>query len=134
MSRIHGDDTELTAEDAAIIKGMIRRGDKVQDIAAFFGVNSRAVSNIRSGQKFAKVPAHPSVGLPPPGPYIVDESFVRFYKAMTRVNELWEQGQMKAAKSLFEQALKTPVRVPEQSSMEDMLDELVRDDLGRSTL
>ena len=134
MSKIHGDDRELTEDDAAVAKGMIERGDKNQDIAAFFGVNQRAISNIRSGQKFTDVKPHPAVGLPPPGPYIVDESFVRFYKAMTRVNELWEHGQMKAAKSLFEQAMRTPLRLPEQSSMEDMLDELVRDELGRSIL
>lgn len=134
MSKVHGDSDELTADDAAVVKGMIARGDRNQDIAAFFGVNQRAVSYIRSGKNFASIKPHPPVGLPPPGPYIVDESFVRFYKAITRVNELWNAGQMRAAKSLLERAMKTPLRLPEQSEMEDMLDEISRDDLGRLTL
>ncbi len=58
----------LTARDAAIIKGMLKRGDKQHDIAAYFGVNSGRISEINTGAKFTAVKALPSEHLPPPGP------------------------------------------------------------------
>ena len=39
----------LTAQDAALIRGMIDRGDRHHDIAAFFGVNQGRISG-RSGR------------------------------------------------------------------------------------
>jgi hypothetical protein len=59
----------LTEHDAALIKGMLARGDKQQDIAAWFGVNSGRVAETRKGQRFALVPPAPPHLLPPPGPY-----------------------------------------------------------------
>ena len=40
---------ELTAEDAALIRGMIHRGDPHHDIAAFFGVNPGRIADIKFG-------------------------------------------------------------------------------------
>ena len=131
MSKIFGDEEELTDEDAAIVKGMLDRGDHNHHVASFFGVNQRAISDIRTGKKFRLVQAHALGGLPPPGPYLVDQNFVKFYKAVARVNELWDAGDMKKAKSLFERALRSPLKLPSQNSMEATLDELLRDDLGR---
>lgn len=45
----------MTAEDAAIAKAMIQRGDKQHDIAAFFGVNSGRIAEIAKGKKFTEV-------------------------------------------------------------------------------
>ena len=52
MSKLFGDAEELTDIDAMIVKGMIERGDKNETIAAYFGVNQRAISHIRSKKKF----------------------------------------------------------------------------------
>jgi hypothetical protein len=62
----------MTNEDAAIIKGMLRRGDKQQWIAAWFGgeINSGRVAEISTGAKFAEINAAAEEDLPPPGPYI----------------------------------------------------------------
>jgi len=58
----------LTEEDAAIVKGMLARGDRQHDIAAWFGVNGGRIGEISSGNKFEHV--HPQTDdLPPPGPY-----------------------------------------------------------------
>ncbi len=59
----------LTDEDAATIKGMLERGDRQHDIAAWFGVNGGRIAEISSGAKFNKVHSAATDGLPPPGPY-----------------------------------------------------------------
>lgn len=59
----------LTEADAEIVKGMLRRGDRQQDIAAWFGVNQARVSHIETGQTFLNAPVASNDRLPPPGPY-----------------------------------------------------------------
>lgn len=61
---------KLDATDAAIIKGMLARGDRQHDIAAWFGVNGGRIAEIATGAKFAAVPAACSADLPPAGPYL----------------------------------------------------------------
>lgn len=60
-----------SAAQAAIIKGMLRRGDRQQYIVAWFGgvFNPGRVSAIKTGRKFADVVPAPETELPPPGPY-----------------------------------------------------------------
>jgi hypothetical protein len=45
----------LSANDASIIKGMLARGDKQHDIAAFYGENGGRIAEISGGKKFADV-------------------------------------------------------------------------------
>ena len=59
----------LTERDAAIVKGMLARGDRQHDIAAWFGVNGGRIAEIATRQKFASVAAVERSNLPPPGPY-----------------------------------------------------------------
>lgn len=60
----------LDETDAAVVKGMLARGDRQHDIAAWFGVNGGRIGEISTGVKFTKVkPAEQDV-LPPPGPYL----------------------------------------------------------------
>lgn len=61
----------LYETDAAIAKGMLARGDKQHDIAAYFGVNGGRIAEIASGDRFAEVRAADPADLPPPGPYHV---------------------------------------------------------------
>jgi hypothetical protein len=60
----------LNEEDAAIIKGMLARGDRQHDIAAWFGVNGGRIAEIASAQRFGHVEAASANNLPPPGPYL----------------------------------------------------------------
>lgn len=46
---------KLTEEHAALVKGMLARGDKQHDIAAFFGVNGGRIAEIKTGTKFADI-------------------------------------------------------------------------------
>lgn len=59
----------LSQSDAAIVKGMLNRGDRQHDIAAWFGVNGGRVAEIATGYRFARVISATRDQLPPPGPY-----------------------------------------------------------------
>lgn len=61
----------LTAADAALIRGMIERGDRHHDIAAFFGVNQGRIAEIKDGSRFPGILASAAKDLPPKGPYLV---------------------------------------------------------------
>lgn len=60
----------LDEDDAAIVKGMLARGDRQHDIAAWFGVNGGRVGEISTGAKFGDVKPAEVADLPPPGPYL----------------------------------------------------------------
>lgn len=69
MGRAKNSGVQLTENDAAEVKGMIARGDRQHDIAAWFGVNGGRIGEISTGKTFSYTqPADPSK-LPPPGPY-----------------------------------------------------------------
>jgi hypothetical protein len=57
----------LTRSDAAIIMGMLARGDKNQDVAAWFGENPARVVEVEKGETFGIVPAAAANELPPKG-------------------------------------------------------------------
>jgi hypothetical protein len=69
MARAEPSGITLTAADAAIIKGMLARGDRQHDIAAWFGVNPGRIAEIATGIKFANVLGVSMADLPPAGPY-----------------------------------------------------------------
>lgn len=57
----------LSRTDAAIVMGMLARGDKNQDIAAWFGENPARIVEIEKGETFGIVAAAPAHDLPPKG-------------------------------------------------------------------
>jgi len=70
MNKALSSGVRLTEEDAAIVKGMLLRGDRQHDIAAWFGVNGGRVGEISTGAKFPEVRPADYDELPPPGPYL----------------------------------------------------------------
>ncbi|HBS39802.1 MAG TPA: hypothetical protein DEA75_15595 [Rhodobacteraceae bacterium] len=58
----------LTEYDAALVKGMLARGDRQHDIAAWFGLNGGRIAEVATGVTFAWVHQE-TVDLPPSGPY-----------------------------------------------------------------
>ena len=60
----------LNEKYAAIVKGMLARGDRQHDIACWFGVNSGRISEISTGAKFNEVEKADQTILPPSGPYM----------------------------------------------------------------
>lgn len=74
----------LTEDDAAIVKGMLARGDRQHDIAAWFGVNGGRIAEIATGDKFKHVPAQ-TTDLPPPGPYLTGRQSQRAQQLLEEV-------------------------------------------------
>ncbi|MFA6295730.1 MAG: hypothetical protein WC666_04965 [Candidatus Paceibacterota bacterium] len=67
--RVERSSYQVSASNAAIIKAMLVRGDVNQDIAAWFGINSGRVSEIKSGILYPEILAASPENLPPRGPY-----------------------------------------------------------------
>jgi hypothetical protein len=57
----------LTPSDAPLIMGMVARGDRDHDIAAWFGVNQGRIAEVKDGSKFGHVAAAAASELPPKG-------------------------------------------------------------------
>src|SRR5262245_21341830 len=70
MNRAIASGITLTETDAAVVKGMLKRGDRQHDIAAWFGVNGGRIAEVATGGRFASVPPAREELLPPPGPYM----------------------------------------------------------------
>jgi hypothetical protein len=60
---------DLSSSAAALVKGMLLRGDKQSDIAAWFKTNSGRISETNTGRRFRDVVPAPPHALPPAGPY-----------------------------------------------------------------
>jgi hypothetical protein len=73
-SRAESSGLTLTAQDAALIRGMIERGDRHHDIAAFFGVNQGRIAEVKDGKRFAEIASVYHDELPPKGPYLTPKT------------------------------------------------------------
>lgn len=57
--------------ETRIVKGMLLRGDKQHDIAAYFSVNGARVAEVATGNcTYPNAAPMPEDQLPPPGPYL----------------------------------------------------------------
>lgn len=77
----------LNMREIAIVKGMLERGDRQHDIAAYFGVNAGRIAEVKTGARGSEVAAsHPSL-LPPPGPYLAGRSALHARDALLAIRE-----------------------------------------------
>jgi hypothetical protein len=67
MIRAKASGHTLTNHDASIVMGMISRGDRDHDIAAWFGVNQGRIAEVKEGKYGSTVTAAPAAELPPKG-------------------------------------------------------------------
>lgn len=77
--------------EVATIKGMIKRGDRLHDIAAYFGVNGGRISEINTGQRDPEVQAAATEELPPAGPYMAGRSALRARNTLVALRELIDE-------------------------------------------
>lgn len=78
--------------EIAVVKGMIARGDRQSDIAAYFGVNGGRISEINTEKYGADVKAALHDHLPPPGPYFASgRSTIRATETLTALRDLIDQ-------------------------------------------
>ena len=78
----------LNNQEISIVKGMLRRGDRQHDIAAYFGVNGGRIGEINTGQRGSEVSAADAQDLPPPGPYMAGRSALRARETLIALREL----------------------------------------------
>ena len=67
MSRAKASGLSLTNREASIVLGMVSRGDRDHDIAAWFGVNQGRIAEVKGGSH-GSISAAPPADLPPKGP------------------------------------------------------------------
>lgn len=67
MARGDASGNVVNATDVPTVIGMIARGDRIQDIAAWFGVNQARIPETEGG-KFGPPQTSPDLKLPPKGP------------------------------------------------------------------
>src|SRR5437899_51942 len=91
MSRAEASGLYLTDADAALVKGMLRRGDRQHDIAAWFGVNGGRIAEISTGARFAHVNPARQEQLPPPGPYMPGRIAHATVAGLEQVRDILEQ-------------------------------------------
>ena len=96
----------LTRSDAALVKAMLRRGDRQSDIASFFGVNGGRIAEISTGDRFAGVPAAEEDKLPPEGPYVSRALRRQVKRDLLAIRECLDDRDYKQARSIVTDALR----------------------------
>jgi hypothetical protein len=72
----------LTVQDASLVKGMLARGDRQHDVAAWFG--DGRVAEIATGATFPWVKPVDKADLPPPGLYPCGREAAAALNALTQ--------------------------------------------------
>lgn len=71
MARAAASGQSLTYRDTRFVMGMLLRGDRQHDIAAYFGVNAGRIAEVATGDnEYPNAQPVPEEELPPPGPYL----------------------------------------------------------------
>jgi hypothetical protein len=100
MARAPASGRRLSEADASLVKGMVRRGDRHHDIAAWFGVNQGRIAEVIGGDLHPNArPTHANQ-LPPPGPYSSGRAAHRAVTALEEAKTAHDQ-----AKETVDEAL-----------------------------
>jgi hypothetical protein len=91
MNRAHASGISLTETDADLVKGMLRRGDRQHDIAAWFGVNGGRIAEVATGHRYGNVPPARDELLPPTGPYMPGRMAHATVAGLERVRDILER-------------------------------------------
>jgi hypothetical protein len=67
MTRADASGLKVEKDDIPIIIGMVNRGDRRHDIAAWFGLNQGRIKNTQDG-RYGAPETIPGINLPPKGP------------------------------------------------------------------
>lgn len=89
MSRGKTSGISLYKSDARIVLGMVARGDRDHDIAAWFGVNQGRIAEVKAGD-FGDLEAAPAHELPPSGPPGIKGRHAR--SAIAKAVEAFDEG------------------------------------------
>jgi hypothetical protein len=90
MARAARSGRRLSEGDASLVRGMVRRGDRHHDIAAWFGVNQGRIAEVNDGSLFPSAPVASASRLPPQGPYTSGRSAHKAIAALENAKEALE--------------------------------------------
>ncbi len=99
MSRGKASGITLDKNDASIVLGMVARGDRDHDIAAWFGVNQGRIAEVKAGEYGVEAATS---GLPPSGP--PGPKGYRVRAALDRTLEALGSGNADEAKGVLNEA------------------------------
>lgn len=123
----------ITNEVAAKIKAMKDRGDKNQDIAAWFGINQGRISDvcgINCKPQYQNIAAEIN-DIPPPGPYEFGGGGIsQVYRVVIEMRRLWDSGDVGLARVKFDSLYHSLGRSSELNSLDDIVAILLYDDRG----
>ena len=80
----------LSDRDASIVKGMLMRGDRQHDIAAWFGVNGGRIAEVATGSNFSWISPEQGANLPLKGPYPNGRQATLAMAALKKANQAIE--------------------------------------------
>lgn len=80
----------LNQREISIVKGMLARGDKQHDIAAYFGVNGGRIAEISTGQTGSDVQPE-TKDLPPAGPVMAGRSALHARDTLRALRDLIDE-------------------------------------------
>lgn len=103
MARGKSSGYTLTTADARVVAGMVARGDRDHDIAAWFGVNQGRIAEVKEG-KWGPIEPSPADTLPPKGPPGVKGRRLR--SAVNKALGLVAAGKPEEAMATLEEAAK----------------------------
>ena len=121
MAKAQASGNRISYQDTQLVKGMLNRGDRQHDIAAYFGVNGGRIAEIAIGEgDYPHVQPANDDGLPPPGPYLtkyalqsVIESLNEAIAALELAEAEEEVADVKAALQLAKETLIKKIEVLE---------------------
>lgn len=113
----------LKYRETQLVKGMLLRGDRQHDIAAYFSENAGRIAEVATGDnEYPGAPAAREEDLPPPGPYLTKyalQSVIDTVNEAITAIELAEAEQdiedVRAALVLAREALQAKIDVLEEA-------------------
>lgn len=85
----------LNHRETRIVKGMLLRGDRQHDIAAYFGVNAGRVAEVATGDStYPNAPPMEPDRLPPPGPYLTKYALQSVVRTLNEAIEVIEMAEV----------------------------------------
>lgn len=113
----------LSHRDTRFVKGMLARGDRQHDIAAYFGVNAGRIAEVATGDcTYPNAEPMHEDQLPPPGPYLTKfamQSVIRTLNEAIEALELAEAEEdvadVRAALVLAKETLQAKIEALEEA-------------------
>ena len=94
MARAGASGQSLSHRDTCYVKGMILRGDRQHDIAAYYGVNSGRIAEVSTGDNdYPNAEPMDETELPPPGPYMTTFALRSVIDSLSEAIELIEMAE-----------------------------------------